>query len=173
MTMTKRRIEIRNISTGSISLFSVQKLLSIGSCKRLVDYLVMVFLNKSLTCDQAVLLPILFGRRGEGDAGFIYFTRRRPVVQNLDFCLIGRKTKDPSEPYTHRSSNISDFRSSQIGFVTLWSPSSLHDRNHEMTLKRKPLTAEMRTSCYLLRPVRISAISSPMLSCSRGQNCCL
>ena len=42
-----------------------------------------------------------------------------------------------------------------------------------MTLKRKPLTAEMRTSCYLLRPVRISAISSPMLSCSRGQNCCL
>ena len=144
-----------------------------GSCKRLVDYLVMVFLNKSLTCDRAVLLPILFGRRGEGDAGFIYFTRRRPVVQNLDFCLIGRKTKDPSEPYTHRSSNISDFRSSQIGFVTLWSPSSLHDRNHEMTLKRKPLTAEMRTSCYLLRPVRISAISSPMLSCSRGQNCCL
>ena len=42
-----------------------------------------------------------------------------------------------------------------------------------MTLKRKPLTAEMRTSCYLLRPVRISAISSPMLSCSREQNCCL
>ena len=96
--------------TKSISLFSVQKLLSIGSCKRLVDYLVMVFLNKSLTYDQAVLLPILFGRRGEGNAGFIYFTRRRPVVQNLDFCLIGRKTKDPSEPYTHRSSNISDFR---------------------------------------------------------------
>ena len=96
--------------TKPISLFSVQKLLSIGSCKRLVDYLVMVFLNKSLTYDQAVLLPILFGRRGEGDAGFIYFTRRRPVVQNLDFCLIGRKTKDPSEPYTHRSSNISDFR---------------------------------------------------------------
>ena len=51
--------------------------------------------------------------------------------------------------------------------------SSIHDRNHEMTLKRKPLTAEMRMSCYLLRPVRISAISSPMLSCSRGQNCCL
>ena len=83
-----------------------------GSCKRLVDYLVMVFLNKSLTCDRAVLLPILFGRRGEGEAGFIYFTRRLPVIQNLDFCLIGRKTKDPSEPYTHRSSNISDFRSS-------------------------------------------------------------
>ena len=70
-----------------------------GSCKRLVDYLVMVFLNKSLTCDRAVLLPILFGRRGEGEAGFIYFTRRLPVIQNLDFCLIGRKTKDPSEPY--------------------------------------------------------------------------
>ena len=64
-----------------------------GSCKRLVDYLVMVFLYKSLTCDQAVLLPILFGRRGEGDAGFIYFTRRLPVIQNLDFCLIGRKNK--------------------------------------------------------------------------------
>ena len=78
-----------------------------GSCKRLVGYLVMVFLNKSLTCDQAVLLPTLFGRRGEGDAGFIYFTRRLPVIQNLDFCLIGRKTKDPSEPCTHRSSNIS------------------------------------------------------------------
>ena len=53
-----------------------------------------------------------------------------------------------------------------MGFVILWSPSSLHDRNHEMTLKRKPLTAEMRTSCYLLPPVRISAISSSMLSCS-------
>ena len=62
-----------------------------GSCKRLVDYLVMVFLNKSLSCDRAVLLPILFGRRGEGEAGFIYFTRRLPVIQNLDFCLISRK----------------------------------------------------------------------------------
>ena len=26
----------------------------------------------------------------------MYFTRRLPVVQNLDFCLIGRKTNDPS-----------------------------------------------------------------------------
>ena len=36
------------------------------------------------------LLPFLFGRRGEKDAWYIYFTRRLPVVQNLDFCLIGR-----------------------------------------------------------------------------------
>ena len=136
-----------------------------GSCKRYVDYLI-AFSNKSLTCDQAVILPFLFGRRGEGDAGFIYFTRCLPVVQNLDFCLIGRKTKDPSERYAHRSGNISDFRSYYVGFVTLWSPSSLHDRNQKMTLKRKPLTAEMRTSCYLLRPVRICAISSSMLSSS-------
>ena len=44
-----------------------------GSCKRFIDYLI-AFLNESLTCDQAVLLPILFGRRGEGEAGL--FTLR-------------------------------------------------------------------------------------------------
>ena len=33
-----------------------------------------------------------------------------PIVQNVNFCLIGRKVKDPSEPCTDWSSNISDFR---------------------------------------------------------------
>ena len=47
-----------------------------------------------------VLLPFLFGRLGEKDTWYIYFTRCLPVVQNLDFCLIGRKTKDHSEPCT-------------------------------------------------------------------------
>ena len=46
------------------------------------------------------------------DEGLPIATRRRlPIVQNLDFCLIGRKTKDPSEPCTDWSSNISDVRS--------------------------------------------------------------
>ena len=56
-------------------------------------------------------LPFLFGRRGGKDAWYLYFTRRLPVLQHLDFCLIGHKTKDPSEPCTDWSSNISDFRS--------------------------------------------------------------
>ena len=99
--------------------------------KTLINCYLIAFLNKSLTCDQAVLLPFLFGRRGEGNAGFIYFTRRLPVVQNLDFCLIGRKTKDPSEPYTHRSRNISDIRSYQIGFVTSWPPAPLHEPRND------------------------------------------
>lgn len=37
-------------------------------------------------------------RREEKEARYIYFMRRLPLVQNLDFCLIGRKTKDPSDP---------------------------------------------------------------------------
>ena len=47
-----------------------------------------------------VLLPFLFGSLGEKDTWYIYFTRCLPVVQKLDFCLIGRKTKDHSEPCT-------------------------------------------------------------------------
>ena len=42
------------------------------------------------------------------DEGLPIATRRLPIVQNLDFCLIGRKTKDSSEPCTDWSSNISD-----------------------------------------------------------------
>ena len=49
---------------------------------------------------SGVLLPFLFGRREEKDARYIYFMRYLPVVPNLDFCLIGRKTKDPSDPRT-------------------------------------------------------------------------
>ena len=36
-----------------------------GSCKRFIDYLI-AFLNKSLTCDQAVLLPICLEDKGKG-----------------------------------------------------------------------------------------------------------
>ena len=45
------------------------------------------------------------------DEGLPIATRRLPIVQNLNFCLIGRKTKDPSEPCADWSSNISDVRS--------------------------------------------------------------
>ena len=40
---------------------------------------------------------ILFGRQVEGTARYIHFTRRLPVIQNLDFCLTGWKTKDTLE----------------------------------------------------------------------------
>ena len=39
------------------------------------------------------VLPLLFGRWGEKDAWYIYFARCLPIVQNLDFCLIGQKQK--------------------------------------------------------------------------------
>ena len=98
----------------------------------------------------------------------MYFTRRLPVVQNLDFCLIGRKTNDPSPEALHPIGQAAYLTSGAIRWVllTYGHLTSLHDRNHEMTLKRKLLTAEIRTSCYLLPLVRISAISSSMLSCS-------
>ena len=146
-----------------------------GSCKRSVDYLVMVFLNK-----RSNLRP------GSPSSHFICKTRGRGSRINL---LYASSARNPE------SGLLSDWSENKRSFGALhssvkqhiWLPevldrfcylmvtfvSSIHDRNHEMTLKRKPLTAEMRTSCYLLRPVRISAISSPMLSCSRGQNCCL
>ena len=34
---------------------------------------------------------LLFGRRGEKDAWYVYFTRRLHLVQDRDCCLIGRK----------------------------------------------------------------------------------
>ena len=49
-----------------------------------------------LTCDQASFF-FLLGRR-EKDAWYIYFTSRLVVVQNLDFCLIGQKTKGSLSP---------------------------------------------------------------------------
>ena len=49
---------------------------------------------------SGVLLPLLFGRWEEKEARYIYFMRRLPLVQNLDFCLIGQKTKDPPDPRT-------------------------------------------------------------------------
>lgn len=51
-----------------------------------------------------------------------------PIVQNLDFCLIFRKTKDPSGPCT-------DFQATYLtsgAIRKVLSPSSLHDRNHKM-----------------------------------------
>ena len=176
MIMTKRRIEIRNISTGSKetdktyqSIQCVKTVIN-GSCKRSVDYLVMVFLNK-----RSNLRP------GSPSSHFICKTRGRGSRINL---LYASSARNPE------SGLLSDWSENKRSFGALhssvkqhiWLPelldrfcylmvtfvSSIHDRNHEMTLKRKPLTAEMRTSCYLLRPVRISAISSPMLSCSRG-----
>ena len=69
----------------------------------------------TLTCDQVSFFPFLFWRRGKK---YIYFTRCLPVVQNLDFCLIDRKKKDPLELCTGWLSNISDFQSYYIGFVT-------------------------------------------------------
>ena len=39
------------------------------------------------------VLPLLFGRRGEKDALYIYTTRCLPIVKNLAFCLIGQKQK--------------------------------------------------------------------------------
>ena len=55
-------------------------------------------------------------------------TRRLPIVQNLDFCLIFRKTKDPSGPCTDCQATY--LTSGAIRKVL--SPSSLHDRNHKM-----------------------------------------
>ena len=52
MIIIERRIRIRNISTRSKKTdktYQCIKLLSMGSCKRYVDYLI-AFLNKSLTC---------------------------------------------------------------------------------------------------------------------------
>ena len=58
---------------------------------------------------SGVLLSFLFGRQEEKDTWYIYFMRCLPVVQNLDFCLIGRKTKDPSDlRYWLATNNISD-----------------------------------------------------------------
>ena len=54
-------------------------------------------LYKELTCDQAVLLPFCLGDKWKGTARYINFTRRLPVIQNLDFCLTGWKTKDTLE----------------------------------------------------------------------------
>ena len=47
---------------------------------------------------QSGVLPLLFGRRGEKDACYIYFMRCLPIVQNLDFCLIGQKQKILQSP---------------------------------------------------------------------------
>ena len=79
-----------------------------GSCKRFVDYLVIVFLNNAI---RQSFFPFCLEDEGKGTPDLFTLHVVCPVVQNLDFCLIGRKTKDPSEPYTHRSRNISDIRS--------------------------------------------------------------
>lgn len=60
--------------------------------------------------------------------GLSIATRRLPIVQNLDFCLIFRKTKDPSGPCTDCQATY--LTSGAIRKVL--SPSSLHDRNHKM-----------------------------------------
>ena len=69
----------------------------------------------ALTRQFNYITTSLFWRRGKK---YIYFTRCLPVVQNLDFCLIERKKKDPLELCTGWLSNISDFQSYYIGFVT-------------------------------------------------------
>ena len=43
-----------------------------------------------ITCNQVPFFPFC---EGENDAWYIYFMRHLSVVQNLDFCLIGRKKK--------------------------------------------------------------------------------
>ena len=49
----------------------------------------------NVTCDQAVLvLPFCLGDEGKGTPDAF---SHLPVVQNLDFCLMGQKTKDPLE----------------------------------------------------------------------------
>ena len=63
---------------------------------------VLVFYS-TLTCDQArgpSILLFSLGHEGGKDTWYIYFTHRLSVVPNLDFCLIGRKTKDSSESCT-------------------------------------------------------------------------
>ena len=49
----------------------------------------------NVTCDQAVLLPFCLGDEGKRMPDAL---SHLPAVQNLDFCLIGRETKDPLEP---------------------------------------------------------------------------
>ena len=85
------------------------------------------FLRNDVMChiirhnlQSGVLLPFLFGRQGKMMPDtLIYFTHHLPIVQNLDFCLIGRKTKDPLQPCTDWSSKISGFQCYKIGFVTV------------------------------------------------------
>ena len=49
----------------------------------------------NVTCNQAVLLPFCLGDEGKMTPDAF---SHLPLVQNLDFFLIGRKTKDPLEP---------------------------------------------------------------------------
>ena len=144
-----------------------------GSCKRSVDYLVMVFLNK-----RSNLRP------GSPSSHFVWKTRGR---ERRIYLLYASSARSPE------SGLLSDWSENKRSFGALhpsvkqhiWLPEQLDRFCYLMVTfvsswqksrddtEEKTLTAEMRTSCYLLRPVRISAISSPMLSCSRGQNCCL
>ena len=64
---------------------------------RLVSFGLAIF-NGILTCYQAFLLPFSFWRLRE--KGAWYFKHCLSVVQNLDFCLIGGKTKDASKVHT-------------------------------------------------------------------------
>ena len=59
-----------------------------------------MFMNRfsNVTCYQVVLLPFCLGDKGERTPDAF---SNLPVVQNLDFCLIGRKTKDSLKPCTN------------------------------------------------------------------------
>ena len=60
----------------------------------------------------------------------IYFTHHLPLVQNLDFCLIGRKTKDPFLQSSAPIGQATYVTSGAIRYIL--SPLPLHDRNHEI-----------------------------------------
>ena len=124
-----------------------------------------------LTCDQAFLLPFSFWRLREKDAW--YFTCCLPVVQNLDFCLIGGKTKDASKAHTDWL-QATYLTSGPIRLV--FPPSSLFDETTTLrncfnrtliglikTMHRETPWQPMGASGYL-SSVRTPIVSSSMLS---------
>ena len=80
---------------------------------------------------SGVLLPFLLGDKGKRMPDrFTLHIVCAPLVQNLDFCLIGRKTKDPFLQSSAPINQATYLTSGAIRYVL--SPMSLHDRNHEI-----------------------------------------
>ena len=80
---------------------------------------------------SGVLLPFLLGDKGKRmpDRLTLHIVCAA-LVQNLDFCLIGRKTKDPFLQSSAPIGQATYLTSGAIRYVL--SPMSLHDRNHEI-----------------------------------------
>ena len=100
---------------------------------------------------QANLRPagpssLLFEVGGEKDAWYIYSTDLMPVAQNLEFCLIGRNTKDPSKPRTDWIQATYEFWWNYIACHLRRD----HDRNHKM-IKEFFYNSKLRLSKVLLK----------------------